>query len=113
MNKERYNKIMSSSRGIETIYNILYKYIIRTPSSIPYNNMIFENYYKKGELASVANIETLSNITGSSKSLVKKNIKFLVSVGLIKPLKDDIYLLGRWEETDCGVIDYYIFTWED
>jgi len=79
------DKIMNSSKGIRVLYDIIREYVIVGPmSSDKLRKFVFDNYYNKGMLASCISIETLSNITGAPKSLVKKNIKLLEKSGFIR-----------------------------
>jgi hypothetical protein len=124
--------IWNSHKGISMVHKLICKYVIDYPTETDkLRRFVYDNYYERGLLASCISTETLSNITGASKSLVKKNIKFLEAAGFIRvnrvqrmDLIDmdldvdsniDIYVVGGYfEPLDengkyKGYVDFYYY----
>lgn len=100
---ETYREVMGSCKGIQLIYDILRKYVIRNNLDHKVSKHIYENYYSKNILASSVPYSRLNKLTGMSMTSIKKCIDKLVEAGFMKVEttssytsdKQNVFILGK------------------
>jgi len=98
-----YRKVMGSCKGIQLIYDILRRYVIRHNIDHKVSKHIYENYYSKNKLASSVPYSRLNNLTGMSMTSIKKCIDTLTKAGFmsVEPTasytsdKQNVFVLGK------------------
>lgn len=98
-----YRKVMGSCKGIQLIYDILRKYVVRNNLEHKVSKHIYENYYSKNKLASSVPYSHLNKLTGMSMTSIKKCIDTLVEAGFITietavgytSDKQNVFVLGK------------------
>jgi len=98
-----YRDVMGSRKGIQLIYDILRRYVIRYNLDHKVSKHIYENYYSKNKLASSVTYSGLNKLTGMSMSSIKKCIDALVEAGFmsVEPTsgytsdKQNVFVLGK------------------
>lgn len=100
---KNYRRVMCSCKGIQLVYDILRRYVIRDRLKHKVARYIFDNYYSKGVLASSVTYNYLIERTGLSSTTIAKCIANLKEAGYIE-VQDapsdigetqNIYLLGK------------------
>jgi DNA-binding MarR family transcriptional regulator len=84
LDSRKYIDVMMSGKGVEMLYNILKRYIVRKPAANIYRQEVFNKYYLKGKLACAIGQAELVKILGVSKDTIQNNIKILEDAGFIK-----------------------------
>jgi hypothetical protein len=98
-----YRETMCSCKGVEMIYNILRRYVIRDNMDHKVSKYIFDNFYSKNILASSVTYSHLNLLTNMSMTSIKKCLATLSGAGFIKidatksvaGEKQNIYILGK------------------
>jgi hypothetical protein len=98
-----YREVMNSCKGIQLIYDILRKYVVRNNLDHKVSKFIYENYYSNNILASSVPYSHLNKLTGMSMSSIKRCIDTLVEANFmsIEPTsgytsdKQNVFILGK------------------
>ena len=87
MDSSTYRQIMCSCKGIEMVFNLLRKYVIRDYTTNKIWQQLFHKYYCKNILASSLTYEFIMEKTGMNRKTVAKCLKILADAGYIKRVK--------------------------
>lgn len=98
-----YRAVMCSCKGINLIYDLLRRYVIRDRLNHKVSRYIFDNLYSKGMLAASVTYTHLMEKTGLGRATVAKCISNLREAGYIDVVdtvseageKQNIYVLGK------------------
>lgn len=103
IDNNKYRNVMCSCKGIQLVYDLMRKYVIRDRLQHKVSQYIFDNFYSKGILASSVTYNFLVETTGMGKATVAKCISNLVDAGYVEIQKtaslsgeeQNVYALGR------------------
>lgn len=98
-----YREVMGSCKGIQLIYDILRKYVIRNNLDHKVSKHIYEKYYSNNKLASSVPYSHLNKLTGMSMTSIKKCIDKLVEAKFMDVEttpgytsdKQNVFILGK------------------
>jgi predicted transcriptional regulator len=108
----KYRNIMCSVKGIQLVYDILRRYVIRDPMKNVVSRYIYDNIFSKNKLASSVSYTHIEKLTGMGRATIANCLKKLEENGYLQLLKievekgnkQNIYVLGRRKPfvTDIG-----------
>lgn len=94
MDSPNYRKIMCACKGIEMVFNLLRRYVIRDFTNDKIWQRIFHEFYCKNILASAITYDFIMEKTGMNKRTLIKCLKTLEDAGYIK--RKRITFDGGW-----------------
>ena len=108
----KYRDIMCSVKGIQLVYDILRRYVVRDPMKNIVSRYIYDNIFSKNQLASSVSYSHIETLTGMGRATISNCLKKLEENKYIRVLKievekgnkQNIYMLGKRKPfvTDIG-----------